>query len=64
MKLATPLDPAISRATLVDMTNSGKRLIGAIVPRDGQWFFYKMMGDESAVAPQKDAFVAFAKSNP
>ena len=46
------------------MTNNGKRLIGAIVPRGSQWFFYKLLGDEAAVAAQRDAFVAFVKSEP
>lgn len=63
-KVVTALDPADSQTMLVDMKNSGKQLIGAIVPRGGQWFFYKLLGDEAAVTPQKDAFVAFAKSKP
>jgi hypothetical protein len=48
------------------MTNpdSKRQMIGAIVPRDGQWFFYKLMGDADAVAPQKETFAAFAKSGP
>jgi hypothetical protein len=59
-----PLDPANSRATLVDMTNNGQQLLGATVPRDGRYWFYKLLGDSSSVAPQKDAFIAFAKSKP
>lgn len=63
-QLVTPLDPADSRATLVDMKNNGRQLIGAIVPRGGRWFFYKLLGDEAAVTPQKEAFVKFVKSEP
>jgi hypothetical protein len=63
-KLITPLDPKDSRAVMVDMTNSGKQLIGAIVPRGSQWFFYKLLGDEPAVAAQRDAFIAFVRSEP
>jgi hypothetical protein len=63
-KLVVPLDPASSTAILVDMRNDTRQLIGAIVPRDGQWFYYKLMGDAAAVAPEKEAFVAFVKSNP
>jgi hypothetical protein len=63
-QLVTPLDPAEPRATLVDMKNNGRQLIGAIVPRGGRWFFYKLLGDEAAVTPQKDAFVKFVKSEP
>ena len=62
--LVSPLDPADSEAILVDMTNKNQRLIGAIVPRDGQYWFYKLLGDAGAVAPQKESFMAFAKSKP
>lgn len=64
VNLAKPLDPHLAGAMLLDMTNAGKRLVGAIVPRGGKWYFYKLLGDEAAVAPQKDAFVAFVKSEP
>jgi len=63
-KLVTPLDSQNPQAILVEMTNAGRRMIGAIVPRSGQWFFYKLLGDDAAVAPQKDAFVEFVKSEP
>jgi hypothetical protein len=63
-KLAAPLDPQNAGAILVDMANGSQRLLGAIVPRGGRWFFYKLLGDEAAVAPQKEAFVAFVKSQP
>lgn len=65
-KLSKPLDEKNPTAVLVDMTNPdhNRQLIGAIVPRGGQWFFYKLMGDPAAVAPQKEAFVEFAKSEP
>ncbi len=62
--LVSPLDPANSEAMLVDMTNNNQRLIGAIVPREGQYWFYKLLGDAGAVAPEKESFVAFAKSKP
>ncbi len=63
-QLITPLDPANPGAVLVDMEKDNKRLIGAIVPRNGEYWFYKLVGDAAAVAPEKDAFIAFAKSNP
>lgn len=62
--MVSPLDPADSEAILVDMTNNDQRLIGAIVPRDGRYWFYKLLGDAGSVGPQKEAFVAFAKSKP
>lgn len=61
---ATPLDPKLPGAMLVDVTNAPKRLVGAIVPRGRRWFFYKLTGDAEAVAPEKDAFAAFARSEP
>jgi hypothetical protein len=62
--LVSPLDPSDSQSILVDMKSDGQRLIGAIVPRDGQYWFYKLLGDTGAVAAQRDAFIAFAKSKP
>jgi hypothetical protein len=35
--------------------------LGAKVVRDGQTWYYKLMGDPALVAAQKDAFVAFVK---
>ena len=46
------------------MTNNNKRLVGAIVPRGGRYWFYKLLGDAEAVAPERDAFVALAKAAP
>ena len=62
--IVSPLDPARPEARLIDMTNNNKRLLGAIVPREGRYWFYKLLGDAAAVAPEKDAFIAFAKSKP
>lgn len=63
-QVASSLDATHPGAVLVDMQNDKKRLIGAIVPRDGSYWFYRLNGDNAAVAPQKDSFIAFAKSNP
>ena len=66
--LVKPLDEKIPDSALVDMTGTDlktskpARLVGAIVPRGGQWYFFKLLGDDAAVAAQKDAFIAFAKS--
>lgn len=60
--LVKALDEKIPNSEVVDLANNGRRLVGVIVPRDGQWFFFKLLGDETAVAAQKDAFLAFAKS--
>jgi hypothetical protein len=62
--VATPLDEKIPDSILADMSNGSSRLVGAIVPRGGQWYFYKLRGDADAVAAQKEAFVKFARSEP
>ena len=62
--MIAPLDPSEPEARLVDLTNNNRRLVAAIVPRDGQYWFYKLRGDIAAVSPERDAFVAFAKSKP
>ena len=62
------LDIPNGQATLVDLSGTdsktGKpaRLVGAVVPQNGQTWFYKLMGDETIVAQQKDAFIQFIQS--
>ncbi|WP_040550131.1 hypothetical protein [Pedosphaera parvula] len=63
-KLVSPLDESNPQSILVDMTNQGRRMIGAIMPRNGQYWFYKLLGDAEVVSSEKENFVAFAKSNP
>jgi hypothetical protein len=66
-KLAS-VDVMGGKATLVDVTgvsprNGQKaRLIGAIVPRDGSTWFYKLMGDEAVAEQNKPAFVKFIQT--
>lgn len=66
--LATPLDVAGGTAQIVDFTGTDSktgqpaRLVGAIVPQNGQTWFYKLMGDGQIVAQQKDAFIKFIRS--
>ncbi len=59
-----PLDAAIPNSVLVDMTNNNQRMLGAIVPRGGQWWFYKLLGDSAAVGAERENFIQFAKSTP
>lgn len=60
--------PSGGHLTIVDFTGTdsktGKptRLVGAILPQNGQTWFYKLMGDEQIVARQKDAFIQFIQS--
>lgn len=49
---------------LADLTNENRRLLGAIVPREGKWWFYKMVGDAPVVNAEHDAFVQFVKNQP
>ena len=43
-------------------TGKPARLIGSMLPQDGQTWFYKLMGDPGVVAQQKDAFTKFIQS--
>ncbi len=45
--------------TLVDYAGGENHLIGAIVPYGGNSWFFKLMGPDALVAPQKDAFRDF-----
>ena len=40
-------------------TKSGTHLIGAMVPFNGATWFFKLLGPDAAVAPQKQAFREF-----
>jgi len=62
------LDVLGGQAMLVDMTGTDKksgqktRLIGAIVPRGGQTWYYKLMGNEQVVEKERAAFTQFLKT--
>ena len=62
--IAAPLDPAVPDAVLIDLKNDPRALLGAIIPRNGKWWFYKLLGDASAVGAARESFIAFAKSQP
>jgi len=61
---AQPLEGGPAGAQLVELKSDARSLLGAIVPRDGRWFFYKLVGDTPAVTAQRDTFVQFVKSQP
>jgi hypothetical protein len=63
-KIVSALDPSRPEAKLIDMTNNNRRLIAAIVPRDGSYWFFKLRGDAGAVTAEKDPFIGFVKSMP
>ena len=63
-KLAQPLAGAPDGSVIVDLKNENRALTGAIVPRDGKWWFVKLLGDAPAVASAREAFVVFATKLP
>lgn len=56
------------KAFLVDLagteaqTGQKARLMGAVVPRSGQTWFYKLMGNEQVVEREKEAFIQFLQT--
>jgi len=48
--------------TIVDFAGGGTRIIAAILPHDGESYFFKLMGPDAAVAGAKPEFIAFLKS--
>ncbi len=59
----SPLD-SIPGAVVADLRNEPRALLGAIVPRGNQYFFYKLLGDASAVGAAREDFLGFVKSEP
>jgi hypothetical protein len=62
--LLSPLALPAGQALLADMTTTNKqtRLVAAIVPREGNTWFFKMMGDEAVVGAEKPSFIQFVQS--
>jgi hypothetical protein len=64
---STPVEIEGGKATLVDMsgtdarTGQPSRLVGVVVPRSGQTWFYKLMGNAPLVEAQKAAFTKFVQ---
>jgi hypothetical protein len=42
--------PGLEGSILADFSKENRRMVGAIVPRAGRWWFYKLLGDADAVA--------------
>ena len=63
-QLAHPLDGAPEGSVIVDLQSENRTMVGAIVSREGQWWFYKLIGEPAAVAAAREAFVGFAKGTP
>jgi hypothetical protein len=58
----TPAETGGGAAQVADLTGASERLIGAILPRNGATWFFKLKGDASVVASEKDNFTTFLKS--
>jgi hypothetical protein len=67
-KICSTLDLPSGKATLVDMSGSESendtkaRCIGVMVPLQGEVWFYKLMGTDTIVGREKDAFLQFIRS--
>jgi hypothetical protein len=63
-----PLDFPGGKATLADITGQDAktgqkaRLLAVVVPRSGETWFYKLMGDAQIVEREKDAFMKFVQT--
>jgi len=62
------VDVVGGQASLVDLSGTDSRsgqparLVGAIVPRGDQTWFYKLMGDDAVVARERSAFTNFVQT--
>lgn len=63
-EFVSPLAPDLPGAALVSLSNGPRAMLGAVVPRSGDWWFYKMVGEVAAVNAARDAFVSFAQAQP
>jgi hypothetical protein len=67
-KQITLVDTPAGKAKFVDMAGmdakSGQKvhLVGAVISRAGQTWFYKLMGNEQVVEQQKEAFTKFVQT--
>jgi hypothetical protein len=50
------------RLLVFDAANGGSRILGAIVPRPGETWFFKLTGPDALVARTKPAFLDFLHS--
>ncbi len=67
-KVVSSLTVPGAPAQMVDLsgisakTGQAARLVGVVLPMNGQTWFYKLMGDPGVVAAQKEVFVKFIQS--
>lgn len=59
---AQPLEANGLKMLVLDAANNGTRILGAIVPRPGETWFFKLTGPDALVAREKPAFLEFLES--
>ena len=50
------------RLVVFDGANAGRRILGAILPRPGETWFFKLTGPDALVARDKPAFLDFLRT--
>jgi hypothetical protein len=60
-ELAKSVTTVSDQIAVVEMSGERASLVGAIVSLPGQTWFYKLMGDQSVVAEQKEGFTKFVQ---
>lgn len=63
-KLRIPIEVADAEAFAVELVaeTTHRRMVAAGIARNGQTWFYKLLGDDAAVAGEKDAFLEFVRT--
>ncbi len=56
------IDIAGTQAVLVELVGAEKSILGAILPREGESWFFKLSGDKDLVAREKQNFESFVRS--
>jgi hypothetical protein len=57
-----PLPGGPADSVIVELENEGRSLTGAIVPRSGTWYFYKLLGGTAAVTAAREDFITYCKA--
>ena len=63
-----PLDLSEGKASVAEIvgkdprTGKDARLLAVVIPRSGETWFYKLMGDAQVVQQERDAFIKFVQS--
>jgi hypothetical protein len=67
-KEVQPLDLPAGKASFADVTGKDARngqptrMVAVVIPRSGETWFYKLMGEAQLVQQEKDAFIKFVQS--